>query len=109
LLEEYIGVFVATLDSIRQQHPGAIDRLRAYAQLFLGGFEEGMLPLCGALSAERSALPEMMRPRVHAFFQIHLDWLTGVLKDGLADGSIGTAIPPEQMAVLLLSTLEGGS
>jgi TetR/AcrR family transcriptional repressor of nem operon len=109
LLREYIERFVATLARIKQQHARPGDRLRAYANLFLDGFEKGMLPLCGALSAERSALPESMRPQVYDFFQIHLDWLGGVLDEGLAAGALRPTVPPAQVALLLLSTLEGGT
>jgi TetR/AcrR family transcriptional repressor of nem operon len=109
LVREYVARFVATLESIKRRHAGPGDRLRAYAHLFLDGFEKGMLPLCGALSAERSALPEIMRPQVHVFFQIHLDWLNGVLKEGLAAGALRPSVAPDQVALLLLSTLEGGT
>ena len=109
LVREYMERFVATLATIKRQHPGPGDRLRAYAQLFLDGFEKGMLPLCGALSAERSALPESMRPQVENFFQIHLDWLAGVLDEGLAAGALRAGIARDQVALLLLSTLEGGT
>jgi TetR/AcrR family transcriptional repressor of nem operon len=109
LVREYVERFVATLARIKQQHAGPGDRLRAYALLFLDGFEKGMLPLCGALSAERSALPESMRPQVQDFFQIHLDWLGGVLEEGLAAGALRPTVSPDQVALLLLSTLEGGT
>jgi TetR/AcrR family transcriptional regulator, transcriptional repressor for nem operon len=109
LLREYIERFVATLARIKQQHAGPGERLRAYANLFLDGFEKGMLPLCGALSAERSALPESMRPTVQDFFQIHLDWLGGVLEEGVAAGALRADVPLAQAALLLLSTLEGGT
>jgi TetR/AcrR family transcriptional repressor of nem operon len=109
LVREYIERFVATLARIKEQHPGPAERLRAYALLFLEGFEKGMLPLCGALSAERSALPESMRPTVQDFFRIHLDWLGGVLEEGLAAGALRPDVSPAQAALLLLSTLEGGT
>ena len=109
LVREYIERFVATLAAIKEQHAGPGERLRAYALLFLDGFEKGMLPLCGALSAERSALPESMRPTVQDFFQIHLDWLGGVLDEGLAAGALRPSVSPAQVALLLLSTLEGGT
>jgi TetR/AcrR family transcriptional repressor of nem operon len=109
LVREYIVRFVATLARIKQQHAGAGDRLRAYADLFLDGFEKGMLPLCGALSAERSALPESMRPQVQDFFQIHLDWLGGVLDEGVAAGALRPGVSLDRVALLLLSTLEGGT
>jgi TetR/AcrR family transcriptional regulator, transcriptional repressor for nem operon len=109
LVREYIERFVATLARIKEQHAGPGERLRAYANLFLDGFEKGMLPLCGALSAERSALPESMRPTVQDFFQIHIDWLVGVLDDGLAAGALRPSVSSDQVALLLLSTLEGGT
>jgi len=109
LVREYIERFVAMLARIKQEHAGPGERLRVYANLFLDGFEKGMLPLCGALSAERSALPEAMRPTIEHFFQIHLDWLHGVLDDGLAEGALRPALSTEQAALLLLSTLEGGT
>lgn len=109
LVREYIERFVATLARIKQQHAGPGARLRAYANLFLDGFEKGMLPLCGALSAERSALPAAMHPTVQDFFQIHLDWLGGVLEEGLAAGALRPTVAPDQVALLLLSTLEGGT
>jgi TetR/AcrR family transcriptional repressor of nem operon len=109
LVREYIERFVATLAAIKQRHAGPGERLRAYALLFLDGFEKGMLPLCGALSAERSALPERMHPTVQDFFQIHIDWLVGVLEDGLAAGGLRPGLSPDQSALLLLSTLEGGT
>src|ERR1041384_1227500 len=71
LVREYIERFVAVLARIKADYAGPGARLRAYANLFLDGFEKGMLPLCGALSAERSALPEAMRPTVEDFFRIH--------------------------------------
>jgi TetR/AcrR family transcriptional repressor of nem operon len=107
LVREYMERFVATLARIRAQPQGVRARLRAYAQLFLAGFEKGMLPLCGALSAERAALPESMRPQVQDFFRIHLDWLTGLLEEAPAEPRPRQA--PAQAALLLLSTLEGGT
>ena len=109
LLREYLQRFVAVLADIKRRHAGPGDRLRAYANLFLEGFEKGMLPFCGALSAERSALPESMRPQVHDFFRLHLDWLNGVLEEGLAAGALRPTVSPEQVSLLLLSTLEGGT
>jgi len=109
LVREYIERFIAALEGVRRRHAGAGERLRAYSRLFLEGFEKGMLPLCGALSAERSALPEAMHPVVADFFQIHLDWLEGVLGDGVAAGTLRADAASSRTAMLLLSTLEGGS
>jgi len=109
LVREYMERFVATLARIKRQHAGPGERLRTYADLFLDGFEKGMLPLCGALSAERSALPQIMHAQINEFFQIHLDWLAGVLEEGLATGALRAGVATDQVALLLLSTLEGGT
>ncbi|MDD2877762.1 MAG: TetR/AcrR family transcriptional regulator [Acidiphilium sp.] len=109
LVHEYLDRFVATLENIKQQHAAPGDRLLSYGQLFSDGFEKGMLPLCGALSAERAALPEMMRQQVCSFFKIHLDWLVEVIEDGVMSGALRTDVSPDRLAMLLLSVLEGGS
>jgi TetR/AcrR family transcriptional repressor of nem operon len=109
LVKEYVGRFVETLASVERVNSRAPDRLRAYARLFLDGFDSGMLPLCGALAAERSALPESMRSRVQDFFQLHLDWLSRVVREGVDAGDLRAVSPPDRAALLLLSALEGGS
>ena len=87
LVQQYLERFIATLAAIRQRHAEPAPRLREYALLFLDGFEQGMLPLCGALSAERMALPASMHGTIHEFFRLHLEWLEGVLEEGLATGA----------------------
>jgi TetR/AcrR family transcriptional repressor of nem operon len=109
LVDEYMVRFLAVLARVKREQAGPGARLRTYANLFLDGFEKGMLPLCGALSAERSALPASMHPTVQHFFQVHIDWLTGVLEEGLAAGALRPGLAVQQHALLLLSTLEGGT
>ncbi|MCI4679117.1 TetR/AcrR family transcriptional regulator [Rhodoblastus acidophilus] len=109
LVREYVERFLSSLADIKRIYERPSERLRAYAQGFVEGFDKGMLPLCAALSAERSALPEVMGQSIKYFFQIHLDWLTEVLEEGAADHALRENISPAQTALLLLSSLEGGS
>ena len=109
LVQHYLERFVTTLEAIRQRNPKPGPRLREYALLFLDGYEQGMLPLCGALSAERLALPASMHRTIHEFFPLHLEWLTGVIEEGLATSELRASIAPGRAALLLLSTLEGGT
>ena len=62
-----------------------------------------------SVSAERSALPASMHGTIQEFFRLHLEWLTGVLEAGLATGALRAGIAPDRAALLLLSTLEGGT
>ena len=57
LVGDHIAHFQETLEAISRTDIQTQARLTAYAHLFLNGFESGMLPLCGALSAESAALP----------------------------------------------------
>ena len=68
-----------------------------------------MMPLCGALSAEAYVLPESLQERVKDFFELHLDWLEGVIRDGKKASELKSELKPKQTATLILSTLEGAS
>ncbi len=109
LFDGYMERFITVLAQIKAQHIGPRDRLEAYADLFLDGFEQGMLPLCGALSAERSALPASMLPKVEYIFQVHIDWLNALLTEAVAEGYLRGDLSVEDTTMLILSTLEGGS
>jgi TetR/AcrR family transcriptional repressor of nem operon len=70
---------------------------------------DDMLPLCGALSAEMSALPKSIQKRVRRFFEIHIAWLEGVVRDGVAAKDLRQGVDTKRAATLILSTLEGAS
>jgi len=109
LVDEYLAKFIATLAGLATTQPDVRERLRAYARLFFEGIERGLLPLCGALSAERDALPDGMRPVLQRFFQLHLDWLVEQIEAGIAAGTLSPQVEPLEAAHLLLGALEGGS
>lgn len=82
-------------------------RIAAYGRLYLGGVEQGLGCLCAALAIEGEALPERLRGEIVAFFGKHLTWLEGVLRDGVADGSLRPGLDPALYARSILATLEG--
>jgi len=109
LVVDRMAWFSRTLDEVKRQDPSTKGRLRAYAGFFLDGFENGMLPLCGALAAEREALPEKVRPLIVDYFQLQRRWIRDVVEAGEAAGEIRLPVPVEQFPLLVLSVLEGGS
>jgi len=109
LTEDYVCRFRAELAAIKADPIPVGDRLRRYGNLFLAGFEKGMLPYCGALAAERAALPPRMHPQIEAFFQIHLTWLAEMLAEARETGALRSHLADDHIALLMLSTLEGGS
>ncbi|MNC64109.1 hypothetical protein D3C75_1142840 [compost metagenome] len=68
-----------------------------------------MLPLCGALAAELSALPESLKELTQKFFQIHLLWLESNLIKGQAENLIRGDLNPNEISRAILNILEGDS
>jgi TetR/AcrR family transcriptional repressor of nem operon len=64
--------------------------------------------LCGALAGEIMALPQPMRERVKRNYTLQQNWLTGMVRRGVASGEfdIGTT-PPARMARMILGALQG--
>lgn len=101
--------FSTALSLIEQEDTDSLKRLAAYSQLFLDGFDDRLRPFCCALSSEVVVLPEPIQKRTQEYFDIHIDWLTGVVAAGLGCGELRWDGTAQELAQLILSTLEGGS
>lgn len=109
LIDAYLTKFRAALETIRVEESDPHTRLSRYGWFFTDSIRNGMMPLCGALSAEIFALPPSMQQRVRAFFELHLDWLKSVLRDGVAANELRPDLDVDHAAALVLSVLEGAS
>lgn len=109
LIEGYLVEFKNALARVIEEETSAKRRLAVYSGFFVDSLEDGLMPLCAALSAEAAALPQSMRAQVSTFFELHLDWLSGVIRDGIADGEFRADLDIRQTATMLLSVLEGAS
>lgn len=109
LIDSYLAKFEIELEEILKNEPEATKRLLQYGEFFVASRRGGLLPLCGALAAEMSVLPETMQHRVRYFFELHLNWLHAVLKDGMEAGELRRDIDINQASWLVLSTMEGAS
>lgn len=109
LIDSYLQDFEAALEQILAEEKTASARLTRYAEFFASSMRAGMMPLCGALSAEAFVLPASLQERVGNFFELHLSWLAKVIRDGRKAGELKADLKPRQTAIMLLSTLEGAS
>lgn len=109
IVEEYVARVRQDFAHIEQAHKDVVGRLEAFALLFRASNEDGLLPLCGALAAEMSALPAGLQQLTHGFFDMQLKWLTAILDNGISGGEIPKGSGARQKAFLLLSLLEGAS
>jgi TetR/AcrR family transcriptional regulator, transcriptional repressor for nem operon len=109
LIDSYLTRFQEALQTILNCEPRAGQRLTSYREFFIESMQDGMLPFCGALSAEMSILPKSMQERVRFFFELHLKWLERVVRDGIAAGEVRGDVDVPSTVALILSTMEGAS
>lgn len=109
IVESYIAEVREALERINEKHDEVGDRLDEYFGIFRSSVENGLLPLCGALAAELSALPPKLQQLTQSFFDMQLNWLVQVLDRGIARGEISEGCGARKKAFFLLSVLEGAS
>jgi TetR/AcrR family transcriptional regulator, transcriptional repressor for nem operon len=107
LIERYAGRFSDALAGVDERMSDAREKLRAYAQLYADVFSDQRMCLCGMLAADYATLPDTMRTRVVSFFDDSEVWLSHVLEDGRAAGTVRFGGPPEAIARTLVAGLEG--
>lgn len=81
LIERYAESFMQALAEIDGAATTAVDRLKAYHQLYRDALEGGsQLCLCVAFSAGRDSLPEPVLARLDQFHQESIAWLTAAFE-----------------------------
>jgi TetR/AcrR family transcriptional repressor of nem operon len=108
LIDRYASRFNEALDRIAAKPIDARAKLDAYARLYTDVLREERMCLCGMLAAEYQTLPEPMRVAVLRFFDENEEWLASVLEQGEREGSLKLAAPPNEVARMIVSGLEGG-
>jgi len=107
LIERYSARFTEALEGIDSTIPGAGAKLDAYVGLYTDVLRGERMCLCGMLAAEYQTLPQPMRGSVIRFFDGNVAWLTRVLADGQADGTLSFDGSPNDAAQAILSGLQG--
>ena len=107
LIERYAERFFAALTSVEGEDTDAVEKLRAYAKLYADVFRNDRMCLCGMLAADYATLPDPMRERVVKFFDDNEVWLTHVLEEGRAKGTIRFEGSARPVARTLIGGLEG--
>lgn len=107
LLEAYSARYADALDGILAESHDGVARILAYSDLYLGGVEQGLGCLCAALASEHDTLPPQLRENLGRFFAEHIGWLTRVLEDGRANGTVRAEVEPASHARMIVATLEG--
>lgn len=107
LIARYSARFAEALESIDRDVTGARAKLDAYVSIYSRVLQGGRMCLCGMLAAEYETLPTTMGEAVVRFLQYNEEWLTDVLTEGQADGSLSAVVTPADASQMILSGLEG--
>ncbi len=107
LITRYSERFNQALEKIDRNLPHARAKLEAYADLYAGVLRNERMCMCGILAAEYPTLPDAMQSEVIRFFDENEKWLTKLLKDGTADGTLSYRGRAADVAQGILGTLEG--
>ena len=109
IVEAYIDRVRNDFARIEVQNADVVARLEAFLGMFRTSAAGGLLPLCGALAAEMSALPAGLQTITRRFFDMQLKWLTTIIDQGIERGEIPRGSGARQKAFVLLSVMEGSS
>src|SRR4051812_12270237 len=107
LIDRYANRFSAALTRLDATAPDAPAKLRGYADLYIDVVSADRMCLCGMLAAEHRTLPDPLQQAVCDFFASNTTWLSRVLEEGRADGSLSFTGTVENTAAMILGGLEG--
>jgi TetR/AcrR family transcriptional repressor of nem operon len=107
LIERYATRFAAALERLDATVPDAVTRLHGYVDLYTDVISADRMCLCGMLAAEHRTLPAPLQRAVGDFFSSNTIWLTKVLDEGRADGSLTFNGTAGDTAAMVLGGLEG--
>jgi TetR/AcrR family transcriptional repressor of nem operon len=107
LIERYASRFAEALEAIDRDGGDPPAKLDAYARIYAEVLGKQRMCLCGMLAAEYDTLPKPMRSAVVGFFDENEAWLTSVLEQGEADGTLQLTGSATEAAQSIVSGLEG--
>ena len=107
LIQRYKQSFLQALAEIDKTSTDSRERIRRYIGLYSGVLQNDRMCLCGMLAAEYTTLPKPMKAELKEFFDENERWLGSVLENGRAKKKLRFTGDAREMAVLLISSLEG--
>ncbi len=107
LIERYFEHFETALAAIDASGAPGPEKLRQYAELYVGVLRGERMCLCGMLAAEVTTLPPAMQGEIRRFFEMNETWLVRVLEEGRASRGLSFMGSPLEAARLLIGSLEG--
>jgi len=108
LADRYYTQAKTALEDIARKHPKPWDRFEGYVG-FISEIAQPGNKICppGILQAEHNVISEGMRQGISRLYQLLVGWLTSVLADGRADGTMHFPGTPDEQATLVRAAIQG--
>lgn len=107
LMDRYTDQLAAYLAQVDRTASSALDKLRAYCDLYRSSLDTQRICMGGMLSAEAITLDERIHPQLVRFFELQRLWLTDVLENGRAQGQLSAHGAADQDACTVIAALQG--
>lgn len=108
LVDRYAAGIAEVCAGLAQSEPKAWKRLSRYFQATRQTMlEKRQLCLCGVLAMEANSLPDNVRRAVDRFFDASRGWMADQLREAKGRGDVDFAGSPDDVAAMVLSTLQG--
>lgn len=88
LVVRYKNFFSKALADIDLQGGSAVDKLRAFGDMYFQILQDDKICLCGMLATEIETLTDGMQTEIRDFIAQNENWLARVFREGRNDGSI---------------------
>lgn len=108
LVDRYATGIAEVCAGLAQSEPKAWKRMSRYFQATRQTMlEKRQLCLCGVLAMEANSLPDNVRRAVDRFFDASRGWMADQLREAKGRGDVDFAGSPDDVAAMILSTLQG--
>ena len=109
LVKRYTEDGQASVVTLEQNVPDALDILKVYANHWAKCIEDASRPycVCALLASELPSLPPEVATEVTNFFRFISSWLTAVMERGRKNGALNLASEPHVEAEAFLATVYG--
>lgn len=107
LISRYSSRFASRFKALDESRVSAKSKIDGYVEIYAAALAQRRLCLCGMLAAEYLTLSADMQAAVRDFFEQSEAWLSRVLEQGKAEGTIEFAGGGDDVARMIISGLHG--
>lgn len=107
VIEKTIEELKSFIGFTHQKKMDEMQKLKAFFSIYEELHDEKKVCLVGSLSTDLITLDNAIKIKIKEFFNILLDWLISILKEGKHKGLLKFNVSPKAKALMIISNLAG--